>query len=127
MTFATACKAQQTLAFKTELKNNIESKKSLYIGKNINYLLSNISYPVKSYMTGSFTGKTNNIALYFITNKQIRQRNNTPITLIVYFNEDKDIIEIEAMLRKNQLTWTDEEKSYFGHLIVKDIYVGGNP
>lgn len=124
-----SCKAQQTLAFKTELKNNIEAKKSLYIGKTINNLLSNIAYPVKSYMSSSFTGKTNNVTLYFITNIQIRQRVplTSPIALTIYFTQEKDIKEIDSMLMRNQLTWTEEEKAYFGNLIVKDIYVGGNP
>ena len=122
-----SCKAQQTTAFKNELKNNVEAKKNLYIGKNINYLLSNISYPVKSYMSSSFTGKTNSVALYFISNSQIRQINKTPITLVIYFTEEKDIKVIDNMLRRNKLTWTAEEKAFFGNLIIKDIYVGGNP
>ena len=122
-----SCKAQQTLAFKTELKNNIEAKKSLYIGKSINNLLSNIAYPVKSYMTSSYAGKTDYVTLYFITNSEIRKRNNSPIAIAVYFTQEKDIKIIDEMLRRNQLTWTAEEKAFFGNLIVKDIYVGGNP
>ena len=126
-TLTISCKAQQTSAFKTELKNNIEAKKSLYIGKTINNLLTNISYPVRSYMSSSFTGKTNSVALYFISNSQIREINKTPITLIIYFTQEKDIKVIDDMLRRNQLNWTAEEKAYFGNLIVKDIYIGGNP
>ena len=126
--FATACQGQQTLAFKNELKNNIEAKKNLYIGKTINHLLANISYPVKSYMSSSYTNQTNNVTLYFITNKDIKKRVplNSPIAMTVYFTQEKDIKVIDAMLRRNQLTWTNEEKSFFGNLIVKDIYVGGN-
>lgn len=122
-----SCKAQQTSSFKAELKNNIEGNKSQYIGQTINNLLANISYPVKSYMSSSFTGKTNSVTLYFITNEQIRQRNNSPIVLRVYFTQEKDIKVIDNMLKRNQLTWTVEEKGFFGNLIVKDIYVGGNP
>lgn len=122
-----SCKAQQTLAFKTELKNNIEAKKSLYIGKSINNLLANIAYPVKSYMSSSFTGKTDHVTLYFISNSEVRKRTNSPITLRIYFTQEKDIKVIDDMLRRNQLNWTAEEKAFFGNLIVKDIYVGGNP
>lgn len=40
-------------------------------------------------MSSSFTGKTNSVTLYFITNEQIRQRNNSPIVLRVYFTQEK--------------------------------------
>ena len=126
-TLTISCKAQQTSAFKTELKNNIEAKKSLYIGKTINNLLTNISYPVRSYMSSSFTGKTDHVTLYFISNSEVRKRTNSPITLRIYFTQEKDIKVIDDMLRRNQLNWTAEEKAFFGNLIVKDIYVGGNP
>ena len=128
-TLTISCKSQQTSAFKTELLNNFEANKNIYIGKTINNLLANISYPVKSYMSSSFTGKTNNVTLYFITNTQIRQRVplTSPIALTVYFTQEKDIKVIDDMLKRNQLTWTAEEKSFFGNLIVKDFYVGGNP
>ncbi|MGS0748668.1 hypothetical protein [Halpernia sp. GG3] len=121
---AISCKAQQTQSFKDNLKNNIEFKKNDYNGKSINNLLANISYPVKSYMGSSYTGKTDNIALYFITNFELKQRTTSPITLIVYFTEEKNMQTIDDMLKRNKLLWTDEEKAFFGNLIVKDVYVG---
>lgn len=125
--FTISCKSQQTVAFKNELKNNIEANKNLYIGKTINNLLANISYPVKSYMSSSFTGKTDHVTIYFISNSEIRKKSNSPIAIAIYFTEEKDIKVIDDMLRRNQLTWGAEEKAFFGNLIVKDIYVGGNP
>lgn len=123
----TNLKAQQTESFKNYLKYNIEGKKTEYIGKSVNNVLSQIQFPVKSYITSSFTDKTKHITLYFITIKELRdRRGNSPILLRIYFTEEQDFSIIKDMLKRNQLTWTQEEKEFFGNLTVEDIYVGGN-
>lgn len=122
-----SCGAQQTEAFKNHLKYNIENKKTEYIGKPVNYVLSQIQFPVKSYITSSFTDKVEHITLYFISIKEVRnRRGKSPILLRIYFAEEQDFNIIKEMLKRNQLTWTQEEEKFFGNLIVGDIYVGGN-
>ena len=115
-------KAQQTITFKNELKNNFEAQKSLYIGKSLNHILTKIPYPVKSYSASSFSGKTDNVTLYFVDNPQIRK--SKPIALKIFFTHKKDI---NKMIRKNRYAWTSDEQAFFGNLIIKDFVVDGYP
>ena len=107
------------------VKFNFYERKNLYIGKELNVLLSDFEMPVKSYTSHFLYNDLTGMSISVFESNIERMKNisthKKSHNIIIVFEKSIPFENVSTMLRKNEGNWTKDEKEFFGKQIVKDI------
>ena len=101
-----------------------EANKVKYIGKPFSVLLNDMTQiqPKTNFSFSAFNNKNKRIYTDFnFVNKDYIRLNS--ITLSIYWQTPIPSNDIKSYQNKNKCVFTDDEKSFYGNKIIKDIKV----
>jgi len=102
-----------------------EANKTLYIGKPLSFLLNNMAQiqPKTIWSLPNFKTKNLNFSSEFkFVNKENSFKKNN-IFLYIVWDEPIPMSQVEYYEKKNHFNFTDEERSFYGNKIIKNIQV----
>jgi hypothetical protein len=137
--FFTNTLVAQTLITDTTkyLRDSIEARKTSFVGKNLNYFLSNLKISVKDYLmepplpNRPDTLKIKRIVLYFNTASKVALANlqgkKNP-GIVIIFNIPK--LVPKAYLKRGGILdfgtlWNSTKANFLGNCVIQNLYVEG--
>jgi len=109
------------------VEHNFINNKQKYVGKNLNTLLNDLEIPIKSFIP-NISYLTNDdvpsVYLQFFPLKEASRRKHTvkrPVDIIIKWANTLPMDTVFLLGRKNNYSWTDEERKYFGKQIIGDV------